>query len=335
MHNTSISQWANQGAKERNLPLSVLAELTYACNQNCYYCYNRLAGAHNELSAGQWLGILDQLKNLGTLYLTLSGGEPFCREDIREILTAAASRSFAISLISNGTRIDSETAVFLSELGILEVGISFHAMEAGLHDRLAGLPGSFTSAQRALRLLTSRGLRAVVKHTVTNENFGQYELLARMAEEEGAGFEADSIVFPKDRQSIGAAGISKEQHQVFLEHMGIRPSPSPDSNNLHCDAGRSVMGINPWGDILPCIQLPLVFGNALRAPIKEIWHSAQANGFRTREEKEGAECGNCSMRSLCARCPGLSLLETGAWEGGAPSVCGRTAVLNEIAGHET
>lgn len=327
MYGTSISQWANQSAKKGNIPLSALLELTYVCNQGCYYCYNRAAKPKSELSTNQWIAVLDQLGSMGTLYITLSGGEPFCRKDIREILFAAVSRSFAVSLISNGTFIDSETAVFLSELGILEVGVSFHAMEKSLHDRLAALDGSFFLALRALRVLTAQGIRTVVKHTVTKENFGQYEPLSRMAEEEGAGFEADSIVFPKDQQSTSGVGISKEQHQVFLEYMGIKPLASPDSSNLHCDAGRSVMGINPFGDIFPCVQLPVVFGNVLKEPIKDIWRAASARGFRFQEEKEAAECSNCITRSLCARCPGLSLMETGKWQGGAPSVCTRADVL--------
>ncbi len=331
MSGVSISEWTNRQASQHNLPLSVLAELTYLCNQKCYYCYNRPSNQRRELSDKVWEKILGQLEEMGTLYLTISGGEPFCRKDILDILLLAVKRSFSVTLFSNGTFIDAPTAKFLSELGLLEVGISFHASDPQLHDRLAGFEGSFHAAYKALCLLQSHSIRTIIKHTVTRENFGEYEALSRMAAEEGAIFEADSIVFPFETSGASEFCISQGQQRALLEFMELKPSPSPNTENLHCDAGRSVMGLNPYGDILPCIQLPVVFGNACRKPIKDIWHGPAARDFRAREMEMGADCGTCEKRSYCARCPGLSLLETGQWSGGSPSTCSRATLIESIA----
>ena len=58
-------------------PLGLLAELTYRCPLHCPYCSNPVAVPQAaELALQEWLGVLDEARQLGVLQLHLTGGEP-------------------------------------------------------------------------------------------------------------------------------------------------------------------------------------------------------------------------------------------------------------------
>ena len=61
-------------------------EITSNCNFNCVHCYmGELRNGSNHLSYEQIIKIIDILYDNGVLFLTFSGGEPFCRKDFKDI----------------------------------------------------------------------------------------------------------------------------------------------------------------------------------------------------------------------------------------------------------
>jgi radical SAM protein with 4Fe4S-binding SPASM domain len=332
MPNQPLSARVNIRASEKNVPLSVLIELTNACNLNCYYCYQRHSRKTGELNTSQWVRIFGQLAGAGALYLVLSGGEPFTRPDIFDLISEARKHDFAVGLISNGLLIDDRAADRLMGLGILDIGISFHAANADLHDELSGFPGSFAHARDAAITLRKRNIKIAIKHTVSTRNFGQYRALQKMAGELDCLFECESIVLPDTRGTVSPFALTQEQHARFLRDMGatFRPETCGDRDNLHCDAGRSVAGILPDGTVVPCIQLPLALGNLTRQSFMEIWDGRPAREFRESEQQVDTACVQCELHGFCGRCHGLAWWETGRWQGPSPGLCRRAKAAKEI-----
>ena len=77
-----------------NIPLFALLELTYKCNLHCRHCYINKNPHKKELTANQIKGLLNELKENNTMFLTLSGGELFTRKDIWEILEYANKKNW-------------------------------------------------------------------------------------------------------------------------------------------------------------------------------------------------------------------------------------------------
>ena len=73
-------------------PLSATLELTNRCNFNCVHCYinqpaNDQVAKQRELTTDQVKKIIDDMAEVGVLFLTLTGGEPLLRPDFAEIYT--------------------------------------------------------------------------------------------------------------------------------------------------------------------------------------------------------------------------------------------------------
>jgi radical SAM protein with 4Fe4S-binding SPASM domain len=68
-----------------------------------------------------------------------------------------------------------------------------------------------------------------------------------------------------------------------------------------CGAGRLYCGLEPNGDITPCVFMPIKLGNIRRDRLREIWHSSELLWkLRNREDLEG--CGQCEYKYICGGC---------------------------------
>ena len=79
-----LSQTIEQKILAKRVPLDSTIELTHRCPMDCRMCY--LHRISRELSTDELKKVLDQLAREGCLFLLLTGGEPFLREDLMEIL---------------------------------------------------------------------------------------------------------------------------------------------------------------------------------------------------------------------------------------------------------
>jgi radical SAM protein with 4Fe4S-binding SPASM domain len=261
--------------------------------------------------------------------MTLTGGEPFMRRDILPIVASARENGFAVSIITNGTLITLPIIRALADFGIMDIGVSLHAADGTLHDRLTGSAGSFQSVLKTIRLCAKAGIKVIIKHTVSNANFGQYRLIESLADREGCLFECDSFVVPSEKKSVSSFALAGGQHGRFIRDMNAATSFSRNIDSLHCDAGRSVAGITPFGDLVPCIQLPVRFGKLQNRPFAGLWNGARATAFRAREQRILAECETCGTRAYCSRCHGLAWAESGDFRASSPSCCVRAKAVKE------
>jgi len=90
-------------AGKRTIPLEVSLELTHHCNFRCQHCYIPDFSAPDLLSTDRILRLLEELAEMGTLYLTLTGGELFLRKDWYPIAARARQLGFSLRLFSNGS----------------------------------------------------------------------------------------------------------------------------------------------------------------------------------------------------------------------------------------
>ena len=167
-------------------PRLVFWETTAGCNLRCIHC-RRIEVADqltpHDLTTQEAFRLVDQLAEVGSPVLVLSGGEPLMRPDILEIARYATDAGLPVALATNGTLIDDDLAQRIHASGIKRVSISFDGADAATHDAFRSLTGSFDAAVRGLRALRNVGLPVQINTTVAKHNQAQLEGVLALAKD--------------------------------------------------------------------------------------------------------------------------------------------------------
>lgn len=329
----------------RSIPLSVHFDLTYRCNERCVHCYLDHED-YGEMSTAEVQRVLEELAAAGTLFLTLSGGEIFLRQDFFAILQKARALHFDLNLKSNGLLITPERAARLKALGVAKVQVSIYSAEPAVHDAITKVPGSLERSLAAVRLLQQQGLSVKIACPLMAQNIGGYDAVLRLAEELGVACVMDLTISPRmdGHQSLLALRTSARQLLPVLQDRTLNPLPPAEEacapaqaadayDNLPCSAGHNSCYISPYGDVYPCVQMPMPSGNVRQQAFAQIWRESKELG-RVRAVRESAlrVCSGCSLRRFCHRCPGIAYLEDGDLLGPSERACELAEANARLAG---
>lgn len=121
----------------RQIPCSVLIEITDRCNLNCPVCFADSGSAKTEdpsLDRIRWL-LERAIASAGPSNLQISGGEPTLRNDLADIVKIAREIGYSfIQINTNGLRLASDKDYInrLKDAGLTSVFLQFD----GVHDKI-------------------------------------------------------------------------------------------------------------------------------------------------------------------------------------------------------
>jgi radical SAM protein with 4Fe4S-binding SPASM domain len=278
---------ATMNSWKKARPIQALYELTYRCNHLCTFCNNPLSRHGSELSTEEAFKVLADLKELGVLFVTLTGGEPLLRKDFWEIAQEARRLKLAIRVFSNAYLIDDAVADRLKELAVVETSISIHGSRPEVHEKLTRIPGSFQRVIDAVRRLRARDMRVVLKTPVTRLNEDDLFAVKAIADEFGAYMVFDTTITPRFDGDVSPLALapSEEFYQWFwgkkgapLRH-GVEPKPKTyagrDEMEGCCGTGRSGLMVDPYGNVYPCALWFRKLGNVREQRLTEIWDTSE------------------------------------------------------------
>ncbi|RPH54394.1 radical SAM protein [bacterium] len=340
-----------------NLLFSVLVELTYRCNLDCFFCYNDLGSRGEPLRREEYLQFFADLAEMGVLNLTLSGGEPLAHPDFLLLGGRARDLGFVVRVKSNGHALRGELARRVrDEVDPFLVEVSLHGACAQTHDRQTRVPGSFDRLLDNLREAAALGLRLKLNSTLTAWNEGEIGGMFALADTLGLPLQVDPEVTPRDdgdRAPLAVAPSREGVKRLFElqfergraaggEAAPVEVARGGDDGTVpvplhkHCGAGSAGIAVDPYGNVYPCVQWRRPVGNLHRQRIGEIWR--ESAGLReVREltvEAKGVVDGYGPGGALLNFCPG-----TAAASGGDPlriysTAVQRMEVLQEVQAEE-
>lgn len=206
-------------AWQENELFSVLVELTYSCNLDCYYCYNDLSLRGRPLTRGQYFGFFDELRALGVLNVALTGGEPLAHPDFVAIGAKARELGFVVRIKSNGHSLRGRMAERIrEEIDPFLIEVSLHGACAETHDRQTRVKGSFERLLANLREATELGLRIKINCTLTSWNEGEIEGMLEVADRLELPLQIDPEVTIRDngdRQPLDIAVSRRGIERLF------------------------------------------------------------------------------------------------------------------------
>lgn len=309
----------------KNIPLIGTLELTYQCPLKCLHCYlpqtkGRLPVLKKkELLTNDWKRVLRELKKAGCLYIVFTGGEPLLRKDLIELCQYAAKLNFSVQIFSTGFNITKELLKKLKDCSIASFEMSFYGRKK-IHNKITGDKNSFDATLKAAKLIAASGIAVKFKVPLMKENFGEMAYIRNLCQKHGFSHTFDPILAPANDGNKEALKyrITKTQIKALLKDpdLDFLADCSQESRDkqgdFFCGAGKNVFGINPYGDVYPCLQLPLVIGDLRKKSFTEIWKKASwLKKWRNLSVRDLKECPECKYLSFCNRCPGLALVEDG------------------------
>ncbi len=323
--------------------------LTERCNMACSHCYQSAwHGEEMGLPAIRRTAaeVSEMVEDWAQRYamvfapsFNITGGEPFLRKDLFEILSLLASLKWQIYLLTNGTLIDGEKARRLAGL-VQGVQVSIEGPEA-VHDSIRGR-GAFRAAAAGVKHLLDAGVPVNLNATISRLNVDRLDGLVAVGRElgvrrigfsrlvpRGRGKELAESMVPADRiegvykhllaLSDGTLEIATGDPVAALLdiHDGVDSGDVPFGG---CAAGVSGLTLLADGTLTPCRRLPIPIGNVQKESIREVWiESPVLNALRDRTRYEG-RCGRCPHWAICRGCRAVAY----AWQtsGGSENYLG-------------
>lgn len=332
-------------AAEHGVPYRVHAVLTHRCSLACAHCYQAEHGG-DELSSAELEGIFAELAGMGTLFLTLGGGEPMVRSDFWQLVETARRLGFAVDVYTNGLQVDRDAARRFKQLGVVRVSVSLHGVHALTHDVFVRRHGAFDRVNRAIDALEAEGVPVSIKTNLTAHNHGESEALRdRFANRPLVRLGISHRLHARDDGDTSPRqwGMTEAQERNVvrrrLERSGEtqlqrilddarRKLAFDDSDIVACQAARTTFALHPNGDVTPCTQTGgHIMGNVRQRGVREIWErSTVGDRFRDLTLDRFEDCASCALRKVCSHCAALSHDESGSLTGLSEQVCRSTKI---------
>src|SRR5450755_2822444 len=172
----------------KNKPRLIFWELTKGCNLRCIHCRATATelSAPSDLTTEAARNIIDQIAEVSTPILVLSGGEPLFRSDIFQLARYGTDKGLRVALATNGTLVTKHVARMIVDSGVQRVAISLDGSDALTHDTFRGIPGAFDAAIAGFRNLKSLGMSVQINTTIARHNAHQLPNVLELARSLGA-----------------------------------------------------------------------------------------------------------------------------------------------------
>lgn len=284
-----------------DLPTDVSIITTYRCQMRCKMCniWENPTAVAKEITPRE-LEILPQLK-----FVNLTGGEPFQREDLADIVAVCFTKAPRVMISTSGWHFDRviDLARKFPNIGIR---VSIEGLSVK-NDELRGRPGGFDRGLRVLLKLREMGIKDIgFGITVSNHNSGDMLWLYRLAKElklefATAAFHNSFYFHKEDNQITNKNEVTGNFHTLIEEllkekhpkswfraffNLGLINYVRGGRRMLPCEAGSANFFIEPYGDVYPCNGLEdhvwkESMGNIREVrSFEEIWFSEQAQKVR-------------------------------------------------------
>ena len=281
--------------------------VTYRCNARCAMCsrYKAPSRPEEEIS-------IETIRKLPPMCFTnITGGEPFIRTDLKDIVRELSKKSDRIVISTNGFFTD-RIVELCRQFPNVGIRISIEGLEQTNND-IRGLPDGFNRGYTTLEKLREMGMKDVgFGMTVQDRNAADLVPLYKLADELDMEFatasvhnsfyfvEAKNIIH--DRQMVAEniealvnellnSNSPKKWFRAYFNH-GLINYIYGQKRLLPCDMSFDTFFIDPYGDVMPCngTKDKEVMGNLNTQSWSELWHSPAAEAVRKKVRSCSRNC---------------------------------------------
>ncbi len=273
-----------------------------------------------EIGITKWKKIVDDIYNwLGSssVRIKIAGGEPSVKAFFYDLMKYIKEKGFYLGITSNGTVFSEKDIKLLCDIGLNEINISLDTLSREKYRLIRG-KDEFNKVMENLLLFKKHTKQTSINisPTIMEPNVDEITELVRFAiknnfwitfqaifntfgTEYRVNWFKDFSLFPKDIISLEREireviaykdiyrqiGNSKEQILTMIEYFRD-PGKSYD---MECNAGKTDIGIDNFGNLLLCFNLRPV-GNLINNKIDDLFYSDVADEIREEIRGCSREC---------------------------------------------
>lgn len=362
--NKSFSDYLYKKASMKKIPLFGCFELSPVCNFSCKMCYVRktITQIEKENKAikewTQWIDLAKQCKEEGTLYLLLTGGEPFLYPHFKQLYIELHKMGFVLSINTNGTLIDNDTFEWLKLYAPSRINITLYGSSRETYEKICGNPDGYDKAINSILSLKEIGIPVVINASMIPENSKDMKDIIEFGKKYNINTRISTYMFPPIRrlketndsrftpEESGIMNVRKLEFQLdkkeFKNYLVTKLNSlnentfneedtwgSHKDEYMHCRAGRSAFWISWEGIMYACglTSFPVTV-NPFVESFKDCWLTL-TNQVRTIPVLK--ECKNCVKREICNPCVAMIHSETNNIDVKAEYLCKMTdAIIEEM-----
>lgn len=247
---------------------------------------------------------IETIRKLPKMYFTnITGGEPFIRQDLKEVVRELYKKSDRIVISTNGFFTD-RIIDLCKEFPNIGIRISIEGLEQ-TNNEIRGLEDGFNRGYTTLKKLVEMGMKDVgFGMTVQDKNAPDLVPLYNLSNEMNMEFataslhnsfyfvEAKNII--KDRLMVAQnfenlinellkSNSPKKWFRAYFNH-GLINYIFGQKRLLPCDMSFDTFFIDPYGDVMPCngTKDKEVMGNLNMQTWDELWNSSEAEAVRAK-----------------------------------------------------
>lgn len=281
--------------------------VTYRCNARCNMCsrYKEPSEPEEEIK-------LETIKKLPPMYFTnITGGEPFMRTDLKDIIRELYKKSDRIVISTNGFYTD-RIIELCREFPQVGIRISIEGLEE-TNNKIRGLEDGYNRGYNTLKELKSMGMKDVgFGMTVQDLNCQDLVPLYKISDEMQMEFATaslhNSFYFVETKNTIHDKPLVNKNFTELINQLLKSKSPkkwfrayfnhglinyiNDKPRLLPCDMSFDTFFIDPYGDVMPCngTEEKEIMGNLNTQSWNEIWNSKEADEVRTKVRKCDRNC---------------------------------------------
>lgn len=305
--------------------LSISIELTDKCNLACRYCYNvwKVPGAEKNHfdSYAKAVNVLEKFfEQVEVRNVTLTGGEPFVAQRVKEVALFCRMQGKTVTVISNGYKGTKSDYKSLIDMGVTLFEFPIHAAQDTIHDFITQVKGSWRHSIRSIQAVQRLGGNPIPVLVLTKYNIdvlgetldfisglGLTRIMMNRYNIGGCGT-ADPASVSASRQQLQDAFLIADRKAEELDLVISSNVCSPDClldparyPNIyfgHCSENviQKPITLDINGNIRLCNHSPIVAGNIYQQDIQDILYSPYANSW---QEIVPEFCSACEKWDTC------------------------------------
>lgn len=321
-------------------------EVTSRCNARCEHCGSNCGYEipKDEISKEKLMEMLKEVADhydATNILLNVTGGEPFLRKDLFEIMDYAVSLGFKWGVTSNGILIDEEMVKKIVASKMCTISISIDGLKE-THEAFRKVPGAWDKIIHGIKLMLKEpSIECVQVTTVANKkNMHELEEIYKIVQELGVKYwrvvncdpigrakSNDGILLdPKEyRELFKFIYEKRNENKIVVDYgcshyLGLNTEKELRNHYFLCMAGLYVGSVLSNGDIFVCPNVErrpeLIQGNINKDSFVEVWEN-KFKEFRHERRTSCEECLACSHWKYC----GGDSFHTWNFDDNKPNIC--------------